>query len=1037
MLARVQAPPEGVTQFDPAQMVSSMLKMGGQVRVGVCAAAQPPLDKTGQPNPKCQQPAGGGTTAEAMGASTVSKPKAAEEVEVESAAAVASGGGTGAGALMSLAMSLDTSNPIAALLGMSGKLGGMQSMAEASSVCRPLARARWQGLSALPGNAGVLLTLSGEVCARPGGARRGRGAAAVAGPGGGGGGEAQKEARRGSIHVHFVCDTEATAPRLLTKSLPVSLIDPSAMCELNMTVVAAAACPRKQTLVVPGATVPASTASPPCAPGCAAAWRGDGVCDAACAVAACALDGGDCTAEDVKMLRSERGECAPGCRLRMRGDGVCDAACRSQPACDHDGTDCLQLPGLPRPCAAACPPSLQGDGVCDRGCDVPGCAHDLGDCAARISAATTTEADDAASSVAAPSSAAGAVAGDKAGCLWQPQSHASIVYNLQPLAIGTSVHIKKARPPSAAEDGSAEASAQRQRQAMRHGMDQDISLATFAVALPRGANRQRLLARSASGCPPGSEAQGSDVALVRRVRVSMAPPTSSSAASVDAAAPKPRVSCAGYGRAASRTVRLMDPQQPALGLEIEYGGGAPCNGGARRTVRFSLHCRPHADPLARPVVLAHDDCRLHIALASVAACPLPVAKAAVQVAVAGSCAAQCARRKIGDGTCDAECNSASCVFDGGDCYDWSRGRAANASLRCAAACPTAWLANGHCDVGCDVEECWYDGGDCQAPATAASSTGAAEPSRRGAPRGMPAKRDLPRAIARAAGVPAGAIYGGAPDRGGARPGGGGDERFEDGADEGRSSRGAPRGTRAAAAAAATAGGASNETALLAGLPAETLTTYAALGAEDKQRFLRKRHQLLVQRRQRLSARRGAVAAAVDTMDSEAFVLRSSGKGGMVRIPETAEGDEEGGDLEEGAEDDDDDDDDDDDEDVGHAAEEDSEVALPSQERVEPGVRCAPGSFTPCETSERTGYCREGGLKRCNRNGASFSECVCEVTLRPPKKRPLWYRLARLAARALGFLMTVAAVYWLFQRALDFLTTSEDLIEYLPIDQKSS
>jgi len=63
-----------------------------------------------------------------------------------------------------------------------------------------------------------------------------------------------------------------------------------------------------------------------CAPGCWPSWIGDGYCDAACNVAACSYDNGDCN-------------CAPGCWPSWIGDGYCDAACNVA-ACSYDNGDC-------------------------------------------------------------------------------------------------------------------------------------------------------------------------------------------------------------------------------------------------------------------------------------------------------------------------------------------------------------------------------------------------------------------------------------------------------------------------------------------------------------------------------------------------------------------------------------------------------------------------------------------------------------------------------------------------------------------------
>ncbi|MGH8310445.1 MAG: hypothetical protein ACRETX_11715 [Steroidobacteraceae bacterium] len=65
-----------------------------------------------------------------------------------------------------------------------------------------------------------------------------------------------------------------------------------------------------------------------CAPSCSPESVGDGTCDSACNVAACAFDAGDC-------------DCAAGCPASNLGNAACDAACNVS-ACAFDAGDCLQ-----------------------------------------------------------------------------------------------------------------------------------------------------------------------------------------------------------------------------------------------------------------------------------------------------------------------------------------------------------------------------------------------------------------------------------------------------------------------------------------------------------------------------------------------------------------------------------------------------------------------------------------------------------------------------------------------------------------------
>eukprot|EP00045_Choanoeca_perplexa_P018569 m.293116 g.293116 ORF g.293116 m.293116 type:complete len:887 (+) comp18575_c0_seq1:230-2890(+) len=52
--------------------------------------------------------------------------------------------------------------------------------------------------------------------------------------------------------------------------------------------------------------------------------------------------------------------------------------------------------------------------------------------------------------------------------------------------------------------------------------------------------------------------------------------------------------------------------------------------------------------------------------------------------------------------CDADCNNAQCLYDGGDC---------NLELACPSTCAPVYH-DGRCDPQCDTSPCAYDGGDC-------------------------------------------------------------------------------------------------------------------------------------------------------------------------------------------------------------------------------------------------------------------------------------------------------------------------------------
>lgn len=111
----------------------------------------------------------------------------------------------------------------------------------------------------------------------------------------------------------------------------------------------------------------------PCAENCTTGTVGDGVCNPACNVSACAFDLGDCQIRfastgpnntnpdqglfsSLATASSSVRQCFPGCEAQMIGNGICDAEC-AFPACSYDNGDCEIF----NPCAGD--PCLNG-GTC-------------------------------------------------------------------------------------------------------------------------------------------------------------------------------------------------------------------------------------------------------------------------------------------------------------------------------------------------------------------------------------------------------------------------------------------------------------------------------------------------------------------------------------------------------------------------------------------------------------------------------------------------------------------------------------------------
>lgn len=86
------------------------------------------------------------------------------------------------------------------------------------------------------------------------------------------------------------------------------------------------------------------------------------------------------------------------------------------------------------------------------------------------------------------------------------------------------------------------------------------------------------------------------------------------------------------------------------------------------------------------------------------------------------CSSGCPGSWLGDGYCDASCNTSACEWDGGDCAggdvggdllegDDSMGMDETVGF-CAPSCSDLWLADHYCDHSCNTLLCAFDGGDC-------------------------------------------------------------------------------------------------------------------------------------------------------------------------------------------------------------------------------------------------------------------------------------------------------------------------------------
>lgn len=119
---------------------------------------------------------------------------------------------------------------------------------------------------------------------------------------------------------------------------------------------------------------------PPCRPGCATSWRGDGLCDLQCNTTECGFDNGDCLSPHAVVGTPYAG---PGLGIDYSSLPRNHAADEALPR----GGDAGAGSGGSNPwaraalhCSPDCPIDWVGDHSCDQACMTPGCGFDGGDC---------------------------------------------------------------------------------------------------------------------------------------------------------------------------------------------------------------------------------------------------------------------------------------------------------------------------------------------------------------------------------------------------------------------------------------------------------------------------------------------------------------------------------------------------------------------------------------------------------------------------------------------------------------------------------
>ena len=170
----------------------------------------------------------------------------------------------------------------------------------------------------------------------------------------------------------------------------------------------------------------------------------------------------------------------------------------------------------------------------------------------------------------------------------------------------------------------------------------------------------------------------------------------------------PRCAILGRRPAAGPLFALLDPAAPDQGLQLRYDKGDICREGQRFSLLVLLHCdlAAHASG-SRSIpaqVQVRSRCEWVVSISTSAACPINLGE---------RCAPNCPRTWIGDGECDAGCDTSACEHDGGDCS--GRGGPSgrlNDTRECAPGCASSWLGDKECDEECNTAACGFDGGDC-------------------------------------------------------------------------------------------------------------------------------------------------------------------------------------------------------------------------------------------------------------------------------------------------------------------------------------
>lgn len=83
------------------------------------------------------------------------------------------------------------------------------------------------------------------------------------------------------------------------------------------------------------------------------------------------------------------------------------------------------------------------------------------------------------------------------------------------------------------------------------------------------------------------------------------------------------------------------------------------------------------------------------------------------------CTSSCIPHRLGDGTCDLDCNVSRCEYDLGDCLGnptdirtQTTSSSSARALECSSGCRPHWIGDNVCDQNCKTVECAFDAPDC-------------------------------------------------------------------------------------------------------------------------------------------------------------------------------------------------------------------------------------------------------------------------------------------------------------------------------------